>query len=411
MAEKNIFRGYVVAPGGAGHKEIEIENNLITRVRDVDPNEATEVYKFGDDILIFPGIVDTHVHARQDVKGLKSYKETFATAVRAAIKGGVVAFMDMPNNDEPPVDKASYKAKKDLLLEQKLRMEIVLYAGIREDTEPFENDIPYKFFLGESVGPKSLFFSDYSKLEESLSRYQGLHTSGHCESPEILSASKNQPTHELRRPAEAEVTAIDKVLTLFAKYDLEGTLCHVSTARGIELAEQAAKSGIKVAIELTQHHQFFDVANKHVSLYPDFIKMNPPVRTPEDREAVLEAIRSSDIEIRWGSDHAPHTYKEKHESNPSGVPTLDTTGHMITWLLEQDIRPERLAKIFFDSGKFFSKFSKNKYGAIMPGYTSAFTLIDTNKPTAVTKEDLGTKCGWSPFEGIRFTGKARVWQT
>jgi len=407
MEEKNIFRGYVAAPDGVKYQEIEIKDNLIIKVTDADPRETKDITCYGKNILIFPGIVDTHVHARQDVGGKKNYKETFATAARAALKGGVVAFMAMPNDDIPPVDKPSYNAKKELVLSQKIQTEVVLYAAVRHDTVPFD-DIPYKIFIGESVGPKSLFFSDDYTLDTAVHRYAGLSASFHCEYAPIINANKDKNTHESRRPAFAEITAIDQALNLIAKYDLEGTICHVSTAKGIELVEKAHKSGAKVAVEITPHHLFFDETNKNLSLYPNFIKMNPPVRTPKDRQALLEAVRSSDIEIRWGSDHAPHTFEEKQESNPSGVPTLDTTGQIITWLMEQDIKPERLARIFYNSGKFFSKFSENKYGAIRPGYSAAFTLINVDKSNTVTKEDLATKCRWSPFEGIEFRGKARI---
>jgi dihydroorotase-like cyclic amidohydrolase len=96
------------------------------------------------------------------------------------------------------------------------------------------------------------------------------------------------------------------------------------------------------------------------------------------------------------------------QSNPSGVPTLDTTGQMICWLIEQGIPPQRLAKIFHDSGRFMSRFSKKQYGDIVQGYAAKFTVLETDIQNTVEKEDLQTKCRWSPWEDIRFSGRAKL---
>jgi dihydroorotase len=408
MGEKNIFRGYVVRPDGIRFQEIVSEKGIIASVTDVDPKEKTSVYKYSITKLVFPGIVDTHVHARQDIRGAKNYKETFATACRAAVRGGVAAFMDMPNNDVPPVDKQNYEAKKALVESQNLPIEIILYAGISKDSEPFSDDIPYKCFLGESTGSASLFFSDEKSLDESMKRYKGKSVSYHCELASIIESNKNKDSHESRRPAEAEIEAIKLALKMIAKYDIKGTICHISTAKGLELAEKAKKSGLDVAVEITPHHLYFDNTNRHLSQYPDLLKMNPPLREPEDRLALLDAIKISDLEIRWGSDHAPHTLDEKLESNPSGVPTLDTTGQIACWLIGQGVAPQRLAKIFYDSGRFFSRFSKKQYGDIALGYAAKFTLLETDITNIVEKEELMTKCRWSPWEDIEFRGKAKT---
>lgn len=408
MAEKKLFRGLVIHPDGEKYQEIETENNLITAVRDAEPKEETEVTCYDRNILIFPGWVDTHVHARQDVSGEKNYKETFATAVRAALRGGIIAFMDMPNNDVAPVDEATYNAKKELVLSQNLPIEIVLYAGINKDSEPFSDDIPYKCFIGESVGSKSLFFSEDNTLDETIKRYKGQNVSFHCEYAQIIEESKDNETHESRRPILAETAAIKIALELIAKYDIKGTICHLSTADGLEQVKEARKSGLDVAIEITPHHFFFDYTCKVLSKHPELIKMNPPVRTPRDRLAILDAIKESDLEIRWGSDHAPHTFDEKMESNPSGVPNLDTTGQLVSWLIDSDILHRRIAKIFYDSGHFLSRFSKNKYGAVAPGYVGKFTLLDIDNPNTIEKEDIQSKCQWSPWEDIPFSGRARL---
>src|SRR3989442_14798620 len=99
---------------------------------------------------------DAHIHAREDVPGKDSYKETFATAAAAALHGGVLHVADMPNNPAAPVDDARYAAKERLLLGQQLPVAFTLYAGIGPGTRPLSRDVPYKAYMGPSVG--ELFF-------------------------------------------------------------------------------------------------------------------------------------------------------------------------------------------------------------------------------------------------------------
>src|SRR3990167_9705847 len=101
------------------------------------------------DELIFPGFIDLHVHAREDTSHTQDYKEDFLTAGEAAINGGVVAFADMPNNPDTPVDIASYEGKD--ILAKKCAVPIILYAGIGPNTKTLQKSVPYKVFMGPSV--------------------------------------------------------------------------------------------------------------------------------------------------------------------------------------------------------------------------------------------------------------------
>jgi len=162
--------------------------------------------------LIFPGFGDIHIHAREDASGKQTYKEDFTTASAAA-----------------PVDDASY-ASKERLTEKSL-VHVTLYAGIGPQTAPLARNVPYKAFMGPSVG--DLFFASQAQLEQAIAKYHGKNVSFHCEDPVILEASKSAPTHEQRRPASAEITATEFALYLIEKYELIGKLCHYSTGDGL----------------------------------------------------------------------------------------------------------------------------------------------------------------------------------
>ncbi len=132
--------------------------------------------------------------------------------------------------------------------------------------------------------------------------------------------------------------------------------------------------------------------------------MNPPLRSPSDREAMLAALRDGDVDF-LATDHAPHTVAEK-ERGVSGQPHLDTFGPFVAWLLvEQGFTPQRIAAVCSaNPGMFVNPFRSDKHGRLLPGYVGSLTVLNLKQPTTVRREVLRTKCGWSPFEGITFPG-------
>src|SRR5205807_10145496 len=135
----------------------------------------------------------------------QNYKETFATAAAAALHGGVVHVADMPNNPIAPVDDASYQAKEALVRAGKLPVTFTLYAGIGPGTRPLARTVPYKAYMGPSVG--ELFFTSLEQLDQTLAAYPGRAVSFHCEDPVLLEKHKGAATHETRRPPECELCA------------------------------------------------------------------------------------------------------------------------------------------------------------------------------------------------------------
>ena len=356
--------------------------------------------------IIFPGFGDIHIHAREDAGGSQTYKEDFTTISAAAIHGGVVQVADMPNNPIAPIDDASYSTKEQLT--KKSDVTITLYAGIGPQTRPLKRHVPYKAFMGPSVG--DLFFSSKQQLEDVIVNYRGKNVSFHCEDPAILEANKDAPLHELKRPASAEISATEFALYLIEKYDLVGKLCHYSTRDGLPLIAAAKGRGVKVTCEATPHHLFFDTT----MITPEnrqWLQMNPPLRSEEDRIALIAALKSGLVDY-VATDHAPHTLEEKI-AGASGVPHLDTLGAFATWLMaEQNFSPTDIARVFsYNPGQFVREFLPQSlgkgFGLIAPGYVGSLTVLDPKRPYLVTRDSVKTKCGWSPFEGYTFPGSVR----
>ncbi len=393
-----IVEGMLADIDSVRHGQVRIEDGIIVAV---GPGLGTPDHGFGENCLIFAGMGDVHIHARQDVTGRDDYKETFATAAAAALHGGVVHVADMPNNPAAPIDDASYAAKERLVAAANLPVVFTLYAGVGPGTRPLRRTVPYKAYMGPSVG--ELFFRSLEELDATLAAYRGQAVSFHCEDPLLLEQHRSAPTHEARRPPECELSATRFALAMIEKYGLTGKLCHYSVKEGLPLIREAKARGLPVTAEVTPHHVFFDTAMLTEANRP-WMQMNPPLRSPADRLAMLEALRDGTADY-LATDHAPHTIAEK-ERGISGQPHLDTYGPFVTWLLvEQGFTPQRIAALCAaNPGDFVNRYSREKFGRLLPGYVGSLTVLDLRRPTTVRREDLRTRCGWSPFEGITFPG-------
>ena len=393
-----IIEGRYADIDGVRHGQIAIENGIIAGV---GTKLGAPTHIFPDECLIFAGMGDIHIHAREDVTQKETHKETFATAAAAALHGGVLHVAAMPNNPAAPIDDASYAAKETLLARQHLQVMFTLYAGIGPGTTPWSRTVPYKAYMGPSVG--DLYFSSLEQLDDALSHYVGRAVSFHCEDPVLLDKYKTAATHELRRPPECELSATYFALAMIEKYRLQGKLCHYSVGEGLPMIRAAKAKGLGVTAEVTPHHVFFDTEQITPANRP-WMQMNPPLRSPADRRAMLEALRDGSADY-LATDHAPHTLAEK-EKGVSGQPHLDTYGPFVTWLLiEQSFTPERIAAICSaNPGTFVNPYQQEKWGRLLPGYVGSLTVLDLKRPTRISRENLRTKCGWSPFEGVTFPG-------
>lgn len=398
-----IIQGTLVSSSGVFKSQIRVDGNSIV---EVGPGLGQPDFSFSDDCLIFAGMGDIHIHARDDVSESQTYKEDFCTAGAAAINGGVVHVADMPNNPIPPITDESYREKAKHLEKRNPPIHFTLYAGIGPGTKPLSFAVPYKAYMGPSVG--DLFFKTLEQLDDTLSQYRGCNVSFHCEDPILLEQHADAATHEEKRPAACEISATRFALQMIEKYALKGKLCHYSVGEGLPLIREARNRGVEVTCEVTPHHLYFDQTDL-TDENRGKMQMNPPLRTVSDRQAMLAALREGTLDY-LATDHAPHTLEE-NEQGISGQPHLDTYGAFVTWLiLDQKFTPEQAALFCSENpGNFVNPYiSPKKFGKIEPGYTASLTVLNLNQPVTIKREDLKTKCGWSPFEGITFPGSVEA---
>lgn len=428
-----------------GQIAIEQKTGLITEVaKDTGVFRQRSIgnpnYIFPENVLIFPGFGDIHIHAREDETGEQCYKEDYKTVNAAAIHGGVVHTSDMPNTKTPLTTATQLRWHQDRCKEFAVTM--FHYVGIGPETRPLEEEVAYKVFTGPSVG--QLFFKSEEELRNTLKHYRRKRVSFHVEDFDILEENKRQPTHAARRPVECVEKALEYVLKIIEDYELEAKLCHWPVGgRSFELIAKHRAQGYKTTLEVSPLHLYFDadMLKEKPEFWP-YVQMNPALQGREHRLALIEALRSGFIQF-LATDHAPHTLDEKFKQfqtekqkvlgmtpeqyyhhlkatnmeecrwlacrdGTSGTPQLDTYGLIATWLMaEHGFTPQDIARVCAENpGYFVNHFhrGRGKFGKIEVGYYGSLTMLDTKKPTTVQREDLKTKVQWSPFENITFPG-------
>ncbi|MCI0650665.1 MAG: amidohydrolase family protein [Planctomycetes bacterium] len=351
--------------------------------------------------ILLPGFLDIHVHCRDDPSEQETYKEDFGTASRAALHGGVVLLGDMPNNPRPPIDRESYAAKRARARRSAL-VDVVLYAGVSPKGTLAGVPAPYKCYFGPSIGDLNLpAGADAAAL---LAPYRGQLVAFHAEAAEVLARCRAAPTHEARRPPEAEATAIAEIARIACALGLRPHIAHLSSAAGLEEVRKARREGVSMSCEVAPHHLFFDDQNRATFARGAWLQMNPPLRTSADREALLSAFARGEIEI-LATDHAPHSIAE-NERGISGVPLLDTFGAFLTWLYAEGISWATLAaRAAAAPARLFAPFIDGRLGGLDPGGVASFSVIDPSRPWRVDARDLSTRAAWSPFEGFEFPGR------
>jgi len=392
---RHAIEGWTPTPAGPSRLRlgVDLASGLFT-----PPGELPVAVAAPENCLLLPGCIDLHVHCRDDPSGRERHKEDYESATRAALHGGVVAVGDMPNNPEPPIDEESYR-KKRALADERAGIEVVVYGGVTR-RGAFRRGIPWKCYFGPSVGE----LHDRQGFGDSLAAYRGEWVAFHAEDPEILEASRGAPCHEDRRPPEAERAAIARILELAREHGFRPHIAHLSTASGLAEIRRARAAGLAVTCEVAPHHLFFDRENRGSFPRGDWLQMNPPLRAPADRRALVVALREGEIDA-LATDHAPHTIDE-NVRGVSGVPLLDTFAPFLAWLAANEgFSWARLVECASRRpAEIFAPFLAGRHGALAAGAVASYTVVDLARPWRVRAEEIQSRAGWSPFEGVTLPG-------
>ena len=265
-----------------------------------------------DSVFVIPGLVDVHVHLREP--GF-SYKETIKTGTAAAAAGGYTAVCSMPNLAPVPDTYENLKVQLDII-RRDAAIQVRPFGSItRGELGETLSDM-------EAMAPYVAGFSDDGKGIQSegmmleamkLAKSLGKVISAHCEDNSLLHggyihAGRYAAAHGHKGiSAESEWGPIARDLDLAAKTGCAYHVCHVSTAKSVDLIRQAKKSGVDVTCETGPHYLL--LCDEDLQEDGRF-KMNPPLRSPEDRDALVEGLQDGTVDM-VATDHAPHSAEEK----------------------------------------------------------------------------------------------------
>ena len=409
MEHDLVLEGRVVAPGGILDAEVGVDEGL---VREVGSGlKGSRRIRTGG-CLIFPGFVDIHVHMREP--GWER-KEDFRTGSAAAVHGGVTTVVDMPNNPVPTDTPEALRAKAALA--KKALVDVKFHGGIPRsrpgDLSKISGGVVgYKLYLSETTGTARFADGDLGGVFR-LVAATGKPLSLHCEDQAVIDRAARRVEGDGRpdayadaRPPESEVSAVRSVVDgLGSAPSLRANVCHASTSDTLSLVRGARAGGRDLRCEVALHHLFF---TRRSMLENRRLRTNPPLRGEEDRQALLRGLKDGTVSFLV-TDHAPHLLDEKMAQGAAGVPGLDDFAHVVAWLVRsQGVDPVRIAEL--TSTNPARHLGLGDRGAVAPGMRADLSVVDLRSPEVVRDDSVRTKCGWSPYDGVEFPGRAR-WVT
>lgn len=402
MEHDLVVEGRAVTSRGLEELQFGVDAGKIVRAKRQGLRGARKISAEG--CLIFPGFIDVHAHLREP--GWE-YKEDFATGTAAAVHGGVTTVFDMPNNPVPATDLKSI-LRKEQLSKKRAHVDVKFLGGVtdrslRDISAMKRHVVAYKIYLAKSTGgmllSTRLLTGALEKIAET-GRPASVHCEDQSEIEEIARRGGNRAaSHGVLRPPRTETDSVRRVLA--AQTEGPVNICHLSTGESVGLVSAARKRHQRVGAEATLHHLYFSASD----LMKDrMLRTNPPLRTEKDREALFRGLEDGSVDFLV-TDHAPHTEDDKMEGNASGVPGLDNYANLVTWLMERGLDPAVVLGITSRNQARF--FGLEDRGALEPGMRADFTILDTKAEETVTRDSVRSKCGWSPYEGRSFPGRAR----
>lgn len=410
MAAVLIKNATIVNEGKQEVKDVYIVGERIEQIgNDLQPKgNAREINAEG--LYLLPGVIDDQVHFREP--GL-THKATIGTEAAAAVAGGTTSFMEMPNTNPPALTHQLLEDKYTIAANTSIA-NYSFFMGVANDnaeealrTNDRKDKIAgLKIFMGSSTG--NMLVDNYVTLNKIFSESELL-IATHCEDERIIKANKEKypdandaSFHPIIRDVEACFESSFSAIQLAKKYNTRLHILHISTAKELQLFTNMLPLAEKrITSEVCVHHLHF--TSEDYARLGNLIKCNPAIKAPENKVALWEGLLDDRLDI-IATDHAPHTWEEKqqpYQQAPAGVPLVQhSLLLMLQYVKEGKISIEKVVEKMSHTPAICFQVAERGY--VREGYYADLVLVDMNKPTTVTKENILYKCGWSPFEGHSF---------
>ena len=356
--------------------------------------------------VLLPGFADVQVHLREP--GF-SYKETIATGTLAAARGGYTTVCSMPNLNPTP-DSMEHLAPQLSAIAKDAVIEVVPYGTItrgEQGEELAELDAMAPYVVGFSDDGRGVQNDEMMRAAMKKAKELGRMIVAHCEDNSLLRGGYIHDGEYAKAHghkgicSESEWGQIKRDLELVRETGCSYHVCHISTKESVELIRQAKAEGLDVTCETGPHYLVMDDS----MLQEDGnFKMNPPLRSKEDREALIEGIKDGTIDM-IATDHAPHSAEEKSrglEKSLMGIVGLETAFPILyTYLVKPGvITMERLIELLCTK-------PRERFGLEL-GERADFSLWDLNEKYTVDPEEFRSMGRNTPFTGWEVYGRCRA---
>ncbi|MBR5306169.1 MAG: dihydroorotase [Oscillospiraceae bacterium] len=359
-----------------------------------------------ENLMILPGFADVHVHLREP--GF-FYKESIATGTQAAAKGGFTLVCSMPNLNPVP-DSVENMAVQQEIIDRDAVINVLPYAAITKGEKGGE------LVDFEALADKCFAFSDDGKgvqknemMKEAMLRAKamGKPIVAHCEDESLLYGGYIHDGEYARLHghrgicSESEWGQVARDVELVRETGVQYHVCHISTKETVDIVRKAKAEGLKVSCETAPH--YLALCDMELKEHGRF-KMNPPIRSAADRDALIRGVQDGTIEV-IATDHAPHSAEEKEkglEKSNMGVVGIETSfAAMNTYMVKRGyITMEKLCEVMsINPRKLFGL----PHG-IKLGEKADFVLVDPDKEWVVNPEEFASKGRYTPFDGVTLYG-------
>ena len=376
-------------------------------------NNTNAIEINGDGKFLLPGVIDDQVHFREP--GL-THKASIYTESKAAVAGGVTSFMEMPNTI-PNALTIDLLEDKYAIAAQTSLANYSFFMGVSNTnaeevlkTNKLAEDIcGVKIFMGASTG--NMLVDNYVTLEK-IFRESRLLIATHCEDEQIIKENYQRIKQEkgiltaadhpiIRNDIacyESSLTAIQ----IAKKYNTRLHILHISTEKELQLfGNMFPLKDKRITTEVCVHHLHFTSEDYERLGYK--IKCNPAIKAPHNKEALWKALLDDRLDI-IATDHAPHLLSEKEGSYEQAHAGLPLVQHplllMLHYYRQGNISIEKIVEKMSHAPA--DCFRIKERGYLREGYFADMVMVDMAAPTAVSKENILYKCGWSPLEDFTF---------
>ena len=360
---------------------------------------------------LIPGIIDEHVHFREP--GLTQKADIYSES-RAAVAGGVTSFMDMPNTNPQTTTQELLRQKFDLAAEKSLANYSFYLGATNDNLDEIMKTNPkqvcgIKLFMGSSTGNMLV---DKNEVLVRLFRESPCLIAVHCEDEQTIHentvrckdlAAKGEVVvdasiHPFIRTTEACYKSSFKAVDMAEKFGARLHVLHISTQKELSLfRNDIPLKDKKITAETCPHYLWFDNHDYEVKSFA--IKCNPAIKSHRDKEALLQALHDGLIDT-IGTDHAPHLLEEKmtddYFTSKSGFPSIQHSLDIMVNLVD-DL--PLLVQLMCHNPAILYQIDRR--GFIREGYHADLALVDMNASYMISNADEYSKCGWTPYDGIK----------